>query len=463
MSRSTSVPVTPPSTIANSRSRASSPDDPLILDATATPERIAGLFGTEPKVDGDTPRRLNLHTTQILDGQYHYQTILDAIDEDRALAGRIQRAIDRAGDLHKQPLFVCRRPLIDEFEFPDHAEVEYYGGLRGLNYGDCNAVMCIGAPHPNMADLKREADLLTQHHDDIRVGGVEHSTRRDASNPPVYRKLRFEDDNGQGRAVPTKHYTGLVGALFREAPEQELKQAVHRIRPLLADTDETTHAYLLTNVPTGLPVGEVATFQELADPLKAMLPIPKGAVELLDVVREVHDGNGLDGFRAETLVDIHDGTVDETVASYHRLARLSGRDPLQVTERTVRHWVENLQDLGILTQGEYEYRHGRPYSADVTTLKSALSVLTSNTGFEVAAARRFRALAEAATGSLSWLKGSREALNLSGDRCDWIPPPERPPTTGGLTPVRAGFSSKSTAAALFREEVRFLWPALGIP
>ena len=66
-------------------------------------------------------------------------------------------------------------------------------------------------------------------------GGEEYSTRRDVPNPPVYRKRRFADGDGRGRAVPTKAYSGLVGKLFERSREKELVQALHRIRPLLAE------------------------------------------------------------------------------------------------------------------------------------------------------------------------------------------------------------------------------------
>lgn len=126
-----------------------------------------------------------------------------------------------------------------------------YGGARGLNRTECDAVVCIGAPHPDMNDVQRQAELLAMDHDDLCAGGEEYSTRRNAPNPPVYRKLLFEDEYGDGLAVPTKAYSGVAGALFREAREKELEQFVHRIRPLLvgdADSakrclspDERTH------------------------------------------------------------------------------------------------------------------------------------------------------------------------------------------------------------------------------
>jgi len=411
------------------------PDDPLVLDATATPSKVAGLYGVdrdEIVLAGDDPLKANMHVTQVLDGQYHESTIRAAMTDDdgdvlprdewTGAAARIQSTIDTVAELHERPLFQVKKALKSLFAFPEHGTVLHYGALRGLNREDCDAVVQIGAPHPDVDDLRREAELLARG-TDLTVGGVEHSTRPDAPNPPVYRKLNYRDDQGRGRAVPTKHYTGLVGELFREAREKELDQGAHRARPLLAD--EPVQVYRLTNVPTDLPVDDVCPFEELADPVQALLPVTDGAVDLLDAVDDVLDGDAPDGFRGtEALVDVRaDGTVANKVKGYHRLARLSG---MNVTERTVRNYVDQLEAVGLLRPEEYEHRDGVSYSTDATTLKAALSVLTSNAGFELAAVRRLRTLATDADGSLEWLRWAREALGLRGDRCEWDPPPSTP-------------------------------------
>jgi len=395
------------------------PTDPVVLDATATPSKIAHIYGVsrdDLAVYGDDHLEANMRVTQVLDGQYHASTIKDG-DTARK---RIQTSIDTAADLYQKPLFVCKKELKTLFDFPDHAEVLHYHAARGLNRNDCDAVFCLGAPHPDVEALRREAELLSMGRD-TRVGGDEHSTRRDAENPPVYRKLRFSDGQGDGRAVPTKHYTGLVGDLFRETREKEIEQVAHRARPLLAD--DPVDVYLLTNVPTDLQIDEVCSFDELADPVSALLPVRDGAVELLKAVHGALEGE-IDGFRPGQLVETHsDGTVANKVAGYHRLARQAG---LNVTERTVRNYVDDLEAVGLLHPEEYEQHAGVSYAGDSATLQAALSVLTDNGGFKVAALRRLRTLVEADDGSLSWLTWAREALGLSGDRCEWDPPDVSP-------------------------------------
>jgi hypothetical protein len=402
------------------------PRNPLVLDATATPSKVAGLYDVPEgsvDVDGDEHLETNLHTTQVVDGQYHRGTL----KESQSARDRIQQTIETVGQVHDKPLFVGPKKLLSFFEFPSHGEQLHYHGARGLNRADCDAVVCIGAPHPRMDDLQREATLFAQGSTDVRVGGEEHSTRRDAPNPEVWRKLLYQDDAGMGRAVATKHFTGLVGDLFRETREKELVQAVHRIRPLLADDEK--HAYLLTNVPTELPVDELATFEELADPLEAVLPVSERALQLAECIRDVSHGSGPDGFRPEALVEHAggdsagegDGAVRFDIRSMHRLASLNGID---VSERTVRRWVADLVDVGLLDPSEYKPQAGVEYTADSSTLTEALLVLTSNAGVEVAAKRRFRQIVEKARSSGEWLEWAREMLDLSGSRCDRDPPPD---------------------------------------
>ena len=401
------------------------PSDPLILDATATRSKIAHLYGVDPdavEVAGDDDLAANMRVTQVLDGQYHAGTI----KESDTARERDQSVIDTAAQLYDKPLFIIKKGLRGLFDFPEHGEILHYHAGRGLNRNDCDAVVCIGAPHADVEDLRREAALLAQG-TQTRVGGAEHSTRRDAPNPPVYRTLNYADDDGRGRAVPTKHYTGLVGELFRETREKEIEQMVHRARPLLAE--DTVDVFLLTNVPTSLRVDTVCSFDELADPIQALLPVRDGALELLGAVERVAQGDGPDGFRAAQLVDADGETVSHKVAEYHRLARLSGLD---VTERTVRNYIDDLDAVGLLDAEAYEHRAGRSYSADRSTLKTALSVLTYNESFKVAAKRRLRENLDKAASIGEWLDWAQAVFGLGGDRCDLDPPPE----TGSTPPTR---------------------------
>lgn len=383
------------------------PSAPLILNATPAPGAVKGLYGAEPLVLGDEPVDATMTVTQVADGQYHHSTV----KQSQTAQERIQSTIDTAAQVHDRVLVIGRKDAYSLFDFPENTEWLHYHANRGLNRGECDAVICIGAPHPDIADLERTAELLAMD-TDLRVGGDEHSTRRNAPNQPTYRKLLYEDENGDGRAIPTKHYTGLVGELFRADREAELEQSIHRIRPVLAD--QPKHVYLLTNVPTDIPVDQFVTFEELAGPLRAMLPVPDGAIQLLEHVHEVLDGNAPDGFRAKNLLEeTADGVVNNKWG-FHRLAILQGMD---VSYKTVSDWVNALEDVGVLDAGEYVQREGVRFSVSRTTLNSALQVISGNGGFKVAAKRRLRQKIKESGSLGNWLTWAQEVFDLSGDRC----------------------------------------------
>ena len=397
---------------------------PLVLDATATPERIAGVYGQpieDVRVEGTETFDLDgqLHVTQIEDGQYHKATI----EKSDTARERIQRTIDMVSTAYDRPLFGVKKKLKSAFEWPENAEVLHYGGARGLNKANCDAVVCIGAPHPDMRDIQRTARLFAQDHPDLDAGGEEYSTRKVAgtgselaANEPIYRKLRYTDPDGDGRAVPTKAYSGVAGALFRETREKELVQFVHRVRPLLVDDDEPAKdAYLLTNVPTDLPVSEFCSFDELTGDLSTVFPASDGAIRLLDHANDALHGDAPDGFRGEELVDHDDGTLSNTVRGWYRLAKLNGED---VSLRTVRNWVTALEDAGLLTRGEYVQNEGVGYSASRAASKTALTILCNRGSFEAASKslyRRFRTKVEASDHAAEWIAWCGQHLNIGGD------------------------------------------------
>ena len=54
--------------------------------------------------------------------------------------------------------------------------------------------------------------------------------------------------------------------------------------PILADEGDEKNVYLLTNVPTRLPVDELTTFDEFLDPLGSAVDVRDSAIELLDAM-----------------------------------------------------------------------------------------------------------------------------------------------------------------------------------
>lgn len=403
------------------------PEDTLVLDATPKSEVMAALFGLDQDnvvVTGDEPRELNAHITQIGNGQYHRGTIDREGSYGDRLRERLQKVVDIRCGVCEQVLVVSHKSNRRHFDLPDNAEWMHFHSGRGLDRSDYDAVIVIGAPHPNVEDLRRDAELLAMHRDDMDIGGVEHSTHPDAENDPIYRQLHFTDENGQGREIPTKQFTGLVGALFRSSREHEIEQLAHRVRPGQAAPEDLKYIDLVTNVPTNLPVDEFARLEELTDPNELLVPVSEGALRLARHVRDLTDGGGPDGFRPDDLIEHRshpDGSVEVSnkVKGYHRLASLCGED---VCEETVRNWIRELEGIGLLQPETYECRRGVSYTADPPTLERALQVLSYNAGFKVAATRALAAkIHESATG-LDWLSWAEDVFDVSGDRCTWSPP-----------------------------------------
>ena len=315
------------------------PDSPLLLDATATPKKVEGLYGREPTVVGDEHDvAMNMEVTQISDGAYHGSSFTHS----NTLVDRFQTIIDWACHEYDRPLFAAKEDILNQFEFADNAITEHYGALRGLNYDDCDAVFALGAPHWDIPSLKRDAELLSGGiaiDNGIEVGGIEYSPRRDngelVANPPNYRRLQYVDedtDDEQGLEMPVKEFSGLVGDLFYEKRENEIEQFVHRTRPITSDT--TIDVYLLTNVVTDLPVDEVVELDTLIQQAKgrrkdiAQLDVPDGAKDLLET---------LDGGETFTRSDVY--------------------DRVDVSQRTAKKWVSSLMDEGAIgPTGEYHER-----------------------------------------------------------------------------------------------------------
>lgn len=414
------------------------PDEPLILNATARPEKVAAIWEVnrnEITVAGDDPVEANMKVTQLLDGQYHPGTVSDL----ESLQSRFQQAVDNLAAIYDKPLIVGSYDTVERatswLDTPENATVLHFHAARGFNRDECDAVIVLGAPHPPVDKLQREAELLAVQNDGVRVGGTEHGPRDGAAGEPIWRKLDYEDDQGNGRAVQTKTYTGLVGTLFQEHREDELEQIVHRVRPVLAE--ETKHVHLLTNVPTRLPIDDVAHLDELTDGIRATLPVSDAALDLAQLIHHAADGD-IPGVRPGMLLEKagatltsnpnpgRDGTVVELNRRViHRLATMpatkafvAGTDvdidveALDVSYKTISRWVDALEEVGLVSIGEYVHREGETLTIELSTLTSALEVLTTSEYVKVAVTRKLRRLLRESGSNAAWIAAARALFGL---------------------------------------------------
>lgn len=213
------------------------------------------------------------------------RTTVPPSEDSETAQCRAQRAVDRINGMHDDVLFVAIKKAKKLIDWPDDAEVLSYYSLRGLDR-DADAVVCVGGPHPAEDDLRADARVLSADNPRIRSGGTELSTRRE-SEPPVYRKLNYTDADGQGRAVASKTYTGLTGELFDARHADEIEQAAHRNRPILATEDDHRHVYLLTNVATELPIDRLMGYDTFLDPVRHQIDVRDSALDLLDTMADV--------------------------------------------------------------------------------------------------------------------------------------------------------------------------------
>jgi hypothetical protein len=332
------------------------PDASNVLGLNATPRagELAALFDVDEAdvaIDGNDAYALP-HTTvtQITDGAYHRSTLT----ESETAQTRAQAAIDRVADMHDDVIYVVLKKAESYFEWPDDAEVLHYYALRGLDRPEADAIVCVGAPHPAEDDLYADARALTAGDTNARIGGRELSTRRGEDvGEPVYRKLNYTDAEGRGRAVASKAYTGLIGELFDARHANELEQAAHRHRPVLATEADSKHVYMLTNVATELPVDRLTSFDTFLNPTEAHIDVRDSALELLDTMTRVarEDAAGADYATDGGAFD-----VSGTVSEWYDAAQSGGMD---VSKRTIRNALDDLTDEGLVDEGDYVKNRGR--------------------------------------------------------------------------------------------------------
>jgi hypothetical protein len=423
------------------------PHRTLWLDATPTRELAALLFGIDTEnvlVTGDEPRELNAEVTQIENGQYHRGTIArgtregdDPSEYGDRLRGRFQTLIEERCRVCEQVLVAGHKKNRPLFDLPDNADWMHYHAGRGLDRSDYDAVVLVGAPHVPEDALRRDAELLAQGRDDVRVGGREFGTRRNEqgeldANPPLYRKYHYENEDGRGAASPTKGYSGMMGTLFRASREDELLQIGHRIRPGQAAPDEPKHIDLLTNVPTDLPVDTLTDLETLTEPLYEQANLTEGAMDMsaaaADALDRLENGRPVAGVRPDMLVETDaEGDLSMKADGWQYLCRVYGvetRTGTTPSTNTIHDWLDRLRALDLLRPEEYEQREGRSHSGSPATLNLALQYLSHNANFKVEIARRFRRFVAEGASAETWLDLLAEAFDAGDGVSGGHPPPD---------------------------------------
>lgn len=386
----------------------------LILDATPTAEIYELAFDVaHVTVCGNEMVQMNATVTQILDGQYHRSTITDETPVGDRRRAKIQCAIDRVCAQHQEVIIAGHQNAKDYFSVPPNAEWIDYHASRGLDRPDADALIAIGAPHPNVPALCRTGELLSIERDiserDEKLF-VQAAECEDEIRETEVRPYLYDSGDGNGIEVETKSYPGFLGQLFEDQREKELIQILHRVRPIIAD--ETKDIYLLTNVPLQVPVDVLTTLNELSRQESSPVGITRGAENLLRTVVEAACTRP-ESKNLSSEFSISPSVLTATNSDFKALLDESDFD--SVTGQSIRNYIQELSELGLVCESDdYIQRVGRTYTVDLATSKRALLLLSNNTTLELHERQWLRSCADRANGSPTWVADAVNRL-LPGD------------------------------------------------
>ena len=218
------------------------PTPTILLDATGKPEIYERLFGLRPLVYAPT-MRLENQVTQVYSTSGSYESLRQAVFR-RHMFELLRQVVT------EEPctLVICKQALERHLRpvLPPEAGITHFYGHRGSNaYQDFQRVVIFGMPGMTPETILRYAGALFW--TDQLSTETEFVVRRYAGNDVGVQVLVYKEP--------------LIQAIVETAREDEVLQAVHRIRPGLdADKD----IYLFTNlVIPELPVTRLVSVNEL--------------------------------------------------------------------------------------------------------------------------------------------------------------------------------------------------------
>ena len=218
------------------------PTPTILLDATGKPEIYERLFGLRPLVYAPT-MRLENQVTQVYSTSGSYESLRQAVFR-RHMFELLRQVVT------EEPctLVICKQALERHLRpvLPPEAGITHFYGHRGSNaYQDFQRVVIFGMPGMTPETILRYAGALFW--TDQLSTETEFVVRRYAGNDVGVQVLVYKEP--------------LIQAIVETAREDEVLQAVHRIRPGLdADKD----IFLFTNlVIPELPVTRLVSVNEL--------------------------------------------------------------------------------------------------------------------------------------------------------------------------------------------------------
>ncbi len=243
------------------------------LDATARPELYERVFGVPFQVIDANPKLLG-KIYQVTNRTNGKSAMVDRKSQQRtAKADETLALIQQivAKKAYTNAAMISYKNVVLEV---DWISTGHFYASRGTNaFQDADAIFVVGAPQPSAMSLVNLAKCLFFERDEaFRVVWSEKDV--------AYQYIDPED--GQGRAYPVSGFwsDADLQMLLQAMREDELIQAVHRIRPVNHPCD----IWLFTNIPVdGLPPDELVSLHDLYEaPEEVRLKQWKKVQELID-------------------------------------------------------------------------------------------------------------------------------------------------------------------------------------
>jgi hypothetical protein len=140
------------------------------------------------------------------------------------------------------------------------ADIAHFGNIRGSNeFEDHENVIVLGRNEPTVADAERRA-MAIWYDAQRRIKCLEPDAKGRVNYPKEDREWITAD--GKRKTVKVSvHPDRRVQAVVEQAREAEMLQAIDRLR--LIHNRRRKNVYILCNIPLGLPVDELLTWDQL--------------------------------------------------------------------------------------------------------------------------------------------------------------------------------------------------------
>ena len=256
----------------------------FLMDASANPDMLRVVFaGREITVtEVDVP--LHLRVVLIPETASNLSLLPNARHRDAA--GRI-RAAQRQAEIrsvsgriatiygHSRTLIVATKAVRGDLmqgAYPDNVDFGHYGAMKGLNFASRHAAMiCIGQMTSPVAVIDGYAGLWARCSEvDELPYDAEGNGRVGEKELRAYvgeRKVALRNGGVMTLSCPGyPEHMRWHNAINQQFREEEIRQAVGRLRPVYRDDETAPIAFVIgTCLPVGIVVDDVVTLYDLLD------------------------------------------------------------------------------------------------------------------------------------------------------------------------------------------------------